>query len=442
MSPKLPGNPTATQFADTWIREVFAPAVKELAGQDGRITASELADDPSLKGVAALALDEAQHLFETQGQSSVEVQELVEAARRYALSQANVAAGQDGHLSVQDALMLPAGLQDDLSFLQTEELNKRGYRFSKSVFQDVATRFGVKNKQALLDKAIELGDNNRYLNRGELTEAAESMKPAKPPVSGFRWTPSVVARVMRSHGLDDEEALLKAATGVDDGNRYLKRSELEEAARLLTSQGPELGIVSDLDKTIIPKHRYERDPMPAPYPGVTTLMQELEFGRGGKAGDMNFVTARSPDRVVDVPDYLETHGVPEGPIETGTTGIPWIAQKEKIKDVSHVFDSNPDQSFVLFGDSSHRDPEVYKAIKEKYGDRVKAVFIHKVTNTIRPDRTDGMHLITNYAQAAALLFQEGHLDETSARRVMKAAQGEGLTISDAEIEQMLHSHRP
>ena len=77
---RLPGNRTATQFVETWVHEVFAPAVKELDGLDGQVNVNELSDNPSLKGVVALALTEALHMLETQRQSRVEVQELVDAA--------------------------------------------------------------------------------------------------------------------------------------------------------------------------------------------------------------------------------------------------------------------------------------------------------------------------------------------------------------------------
>ena len=99
----------------------------------------------------------------------------------------------------------------------------------------------------------------------------------------------------------------------------------------------EQGIISDLDKTVIPPEDNLALP-DAPYPGVTRLYQILEFGQAGtmQAGDMNFVTARNPERVVDIPDWLELQDIPTGPIHTGLTGVPWLAQAEKVRDITEV----------------------------------------------------------------------------------------------------------
>lgn len=201
----------------------------------------------------------------------------------------------------------------------------------------------------------------------------------------------------------------------------------------------EIGVVSDLDSTVIPP---ETDgELPRPYPGVAELFRQLELARGGEAGDVRYVTARSPDRVTGIPAYLDEHGLPEGSIDTGTSQLPWVAQPEKVRDISRIFDANPDQSFVLFGDSSHRDPEVYREILNKYPGRVTAVFIHKVNKTVKPERVAGMSLIESYAEAAAQLLKAGVLTVTSTRAVLKAAQREGLPLTNAELEQLIAANR-
>jgi len=202
---------------------------------------------------------------------------------------------------------------------------------------------------------------------------------------------------------------------------------------------PELGIVSDIDKTLLPPGG-EGDALPAPYPGVVTLLRELEFGGGGRPGDVTFVTARTPERAEGVDVWMASHGIPAGPIETGISGMPWIAQPEKVRDISRVFDLRPDQQFVLFGDSSHRDPEVYREIIAAYPDRVIAAFIHKVNNP-SASRVEGLHLIESYAEAAGILFGLGTVDEASARRVMIAARDEGLALSDDAIDALIDDGR-
>jgi hypothetical protein len=205
--------------------------------------------------------------------------------------------------------------------------------------------------------------------------------------------------------------------------------------------GPEIGIVSDLDKTVIPPHEQEL-PEVAPYPGVATLYELLELRLGGESGDVHYVTARTPDGVAKIPEWLALHDVPPGSIDTGISGVPWIAQAEKVRDISAILDAKPQQRFVLFGDSSHRDPEVYREIQAKYPDRIAAGLIQQVTESVSPSRVEGLLLHSSYAEAAAMLFGLGLLDESEARAVMQAAREEGLPIDEAEMDALIELHRP
>lgn len=201
----------------------------------------------------------------------------------------------------------------------------------------------------------------------------------------------------------------------------------------------ELGIVSDIDKTVLPPATAAG--LPPPYPGIAALLSMLELRDGGVTGDVHYVTARSPDAVVDLPAWMTMYGVPEGSIDTGISGLPWIAQPEKVADISRLFDARVQQQFVLFGDTAARDPEVYAEIRAKYPMQVTTIFIHKVNTTVNPTRVAGMHLINNYAEAAALAFGEGLMSEAEARTVMNAARTEGLAITPAEIDELIEAAR-
>ncbi len=209
----------------------------------------------------------------------------------------------------------------------------------------------------------------------------------------------------------------------------------DETAELDATGKGEIAVVSDLDQTVIPKTQV--DLASAPYPGVRALFDVLEHRRRGKDGDVYYVTARSLDRVGEVPAYLERHGMPGGEIATGTSTLPWVTQPEKVKHIQAILAKTKTQPVVLFGDSSHRDPEVYKEILAKHPDRVVAGFIHKVNKTVSPDRVKGLHLVESYAEAAGILYRLGALTKTEARGVMKAARDEGLAITDAEMTALL-----
>lgn len=395
MSGILPQKPSAQQFADAWLEHIGGPAVSTLSGRDSRMTRSEAGRAEKVEGLPALALDDIADHFERTGVKSRTSGSAMKHLKREVLQAAEAAVDGDGAVDVS---RLPVRLQADFRAL--------------------------------------VGDGQTP--PPDPVDPVDPVDPGTVDISRYRFRENTVRKVMEAYGLsgpDDRLRLIQTAVQFDsDQNRSLKRSEIEAAAKLITSQAQELGIISDLDKTIIPEHN---GGLPtSAYPGVATMMRLLEFGGGGQAGDMRYVTARTPGRVAAVPDWLNTHELPEGPISTGVSGIPWVAEAEKIRDISEIFDASGNQRFVLFGDSSHRDPEAYRAIQAKYPDRVIGGFIHRVNN-VRPDRVEGLHLIENYAEAAAILMDLGVFTEDQARQVMVAAQIQGLDISDRDIEGLL-----
>jgi hypothetical protein len=246
---------------------------------------------------------------------------------------------------------------------------------------------------------------------------------------------SDVSRAPRLDASADGTVRNWTLTVFNRGSATLEATLVVDAPRART----ELGIVSDIDKTVAPPA--VNGELPPPYPGVASLYRTLELRAGGVAGDLRYVTARTPEGVIEIPAWMAMHDVPAGTIDTGISGVPFIAQKEKVADITRIFEARPDQRFVLFGDTSHRDPEAYREIVAKFPGRVLAVFIHKVNVTVNPARVDGMHLIHNYAEAAAALFGHELLTEDEARAVIEDARTGGLAITDTEIEDLIAAAR-
>lgn len=59
---------------------------------------------------------------------------------------------------------------------------------------------------------------------------------------------------------------------------------------------------------------------------------------------------------------------------TGTT-----KHQGKLIRVKRIFDAFPKQKFVLLGDNSQKDPEIYVALANKYPDKVVAIYIRNIT---------------------------------------------------------------
>ncbi len=202
----------------------------------------------------------------------------------------------------------------------------------------------------------------------------------------------------------------------------------------------ELGIISDLDDTVIPPATPELS-VP-PYAGMAALYQALELRENGKLGDLTYVTARKPDRVVDVPDWLTQHGVPLGPIETGVSGVPWIAENEKVDDITGVLDAHPGQKFVMFGDNTHRDPEAYAKIVTGNPDRIEVALIHEVDPLGDPARYEGLVLYDHAVEAAAVLEARGLLTEQETDEIRDQAKAEGLDVTQTQYDLWLDEHAP
>lgn len=228
-------------------------------------------------------------------------------------------------------------------------------------------------------------------------------------------------------------AALDAVTGVGPATlaAILKFGTAGNAACTKT----EIGIISDLDDTLIPKAEPELSKPPVA--GLARLYQILETRDGGKPGDVYYVTARVPDRVKDVPAYLEKHGVPTGPIETGTSGAPFIARPEKVRDMEKIFAQTGTQRFVFFGDTTHVDVDVQKDILAKHPERVVAGIILKSEGKAPPADMGGLNLVNDYAEAAAVLYRLDVITKTEARSVMESARDQGLAITDTRMNELL-----
>jgi hypothetical protein len=432
MSSKLSGAPSPRTFAEAYQREILNPARDKIADDAGAVDG-----DATLTGADVLLKSA---VTQADGQ---DVSTFIQAQTQAARDAAAAASGPDGRLSKADAEKLPQDMRLAFHFLRTGELpapatTTPSVRFSQNVMNDVMQAYGLTDQQALIDTALKLGDGNAYLNRTELEAAANALR-AETDLTTFDFSDNVVNRVMQDFNIGDRGALLREATKHDaDGNRYLRRSELEAAAKILTGALEELGVISDIDKTLLPPNR-PQGLLPPPYPGIKQLLHELE---GSKAGDVHYVTARDPASVAadDVPGWMTSHGLPDGSIDTGVSPLPWVAQPEKVKDISAHFDANPNQSFVLFGDNSHTDHKAYSDIMAKYPGRVVAAFIHEVKNrNFTPPA--GMYMIDEYATPTIKLLELGKIDVAAAERCLVAAQVEGLNITDAEIDAKLAPFR-
>jgi phosphatidate phosphatase APP1 len=131
----------------------------------------------------------------------------------------------------------------------------------------------------------------------------------------------------------------------------------------------------------------------------------------------------SPWNLYDViADFLEARGLPAGPVLLRDWDLGReLARTEafKLSRIREIFDAFPHLPFVLVGDSSQADPEVYAEVARLYPGRVPAVYIRDVTR--RPERAAAIGRLAEVLGAAGTALVLA--DDTLAAARDAAARG-------------------
>ena len=163
------------------------------------------------------------------------------------------------------------------------------------------------------------------------------------------------------------------------------------------------GIISDIDDTILVSHAksyikrarqllikngYRRK--------AVNQMSEMYRMLHEKNIRMFYVSNSEANLYPMIHLFLIHHGFPEGPVflkpykkwkdflQHRERASSTKHKKEKIQNILSVFH---DKNFILIGDDSQKDPEVYSEIARLYPKRVKAIFIRKTNSRVQP-KTD------------------------------------------------------
>ena len=90
----------------------------------------------------------------------------------------------------------------------------------------------------------------------------------------------------------------------------------------------------------------------------------------------------------------------------------------KVKRIDEIMALLPGYRFILVGDSGEKDPEIYRAVKEKYPGRIIATLIHRVSNEqMRSPRFKGQLLFNFYSGLARKLGDQGLFTAEEVKRV-------------------------
>lgn len=235
----------------------------------------------------------------------------------------------------------------------------------------------------------------------ELRSDAEGFFRANLPVltvgSGSLWQP-VELELLSPSGPDGKSA--RAA-----GNVMFPPAEAE------------FGVISDLDDTVIRSDVHSLARMlkavtlgnahtRLPFHGVAAFYEALHLGTRGRPTNPIFYVSSSPWNLYDlIEEFLSIRNIPTGPIVLRDWGIgvnPSRNAPHKLEAIAHILDAYPKLPFILIGDSSQEDPEIYRDIMARYPARIRAAYIRNVTPY--PERSARIRaLIAEVAAAGATM---------------------------------------
>jgi phosphatidate phosphatase APP1 len=172
-----------------------------------------------------------------------------------------------------------------------------------------------------------------------------------------------------------------------------------EGRAFIPSPDADYAVISDIDDTVIEMNvgdllRVARTVFLGnartrlAFPGVAALLRAFHAGPGEshKQNPLFFVSS-SPWNLYDLlVDFFHLQDISNGPVLTlrnyGITREEILPVKNKLyktEAVRRIIELYPDLPFILIGDSSQEDPEIYANIVDLYRDRIAAIYIRNVT---------------------------------------------------------------
>ncbi len=159
------------------------------------------------------------------------------------------------------------------------------------------------------------------------------------------------------------------------------------------------GVISDIDDTVLQSNvanlvqaarniAFGNARTRLPFPGVAAFYRALHHGpqgEGASAANPIFYVSSSPWNLYDViADFLDLQAIPAGPVLLRDWDLRPGAHASKghhthkLSHITRIFAIYPSLPFILIGDSTQEDPEIYHQVVAAHPSRVLAVYIRNV----------------------------------------------------------------
>jgi phosphatidate phosphatase APP1 len=156
-------------------------------------------------------------------------------------------------------------------------------------------------------------------------------------------------------------------------------------------------VISDIDDTIIQSRisnflQAARTVMLGnartrlPFTGVAAFYRALRNGARGDEKNPIYYVSSSPWNIFDViAEFMEIQKIPRGPLLLRDWDLGWkmLASSRhidhKVTVIRSIMQTNSAMEFILIGDTSQQDPEIYRQIVAEFPHCIKAIYIRDVT---------------------------------------------------------------
>ena len=166
---------------------------------------------------------------------------------------------------------------------------------------------------------------------------------------------------------------------------------------LVPPSSARFGVISDIDDTVI-QSRVSNFLQAArtvilgnartrlPFPGVAAFYQALRNGASGDEKNPIFYVSSSPWNIYDViAEFMDLQEIPRGPIllRDWDIGLGALSSNRHFDHkglaIRTIMQLYPELPFILIGDTSQHDPEIYRQIVSEFPNRIRAIYIRDVT---------------------------------------------------------------
>ncbi len=201
---------------------------------------------------------------------------------------------------------------------------------------------------------------------------------------------------------------------------------------------PSLGIVSDIDDTILQSHvtnklklvecmLFKNATTQDPVPGMAEFYQALERQDQRQDGDIHYLSGSPVNFEERLGEFMSLNDFPKGSLDLKHLGFgpntdKLRGQEEyKLGKLRKLFETYPERRFILIGDNGEKDPEIYRRIQAEYPDRVQGVLIRNVRDdAFNHARYSGQTLFNSASQAAEKAYTKGWINASDLASVRQA----------------------